>query len=316
MITSVTLNPCIDETLFVDGLLVHDRNEVRLMEVDAGGKGVNLSRIVAELSGETVALGFLGGGPGAFIRQVLDRQGVRHDFTELEHDTRTNILVEDGSGNPPTVFTQRGPNVTEVDWKEFYGTFDRWLRQSKWLAIGGSVPPGIGPTHVVSLGLQARALGVPWFLDADGDLFAEGLKAGPELIKPNRDEAARWLGANMADPSDALAAARRLIEAQRQGGASDPTTVVSLGSEGAVLARAEGVWVGSPIRIEPKSTIGSGDSMVGAMLQRRCLGDSWPEALAWGLAAGAATAMTDGTQIGRRADIERLAAQARVERVS
>ena len=316
MITSVTLNPCIDETLFVDGLLVHDRNEVRLLEVDAGGKGVNLSRIVAALGGETVAIGFLGGGPGAFIRQVLDRQGVRHSFTELDQDTRTNFIVEDGSGRPPTVFTQRGPDVTEVRWSEFSGSFDSWLRQSKWLAIGGSVPPGLGPAHVVELGRRARAHGVPWFLDADGDLFAEGLKAGPDLIKPNRDEAARWLGHAVKDQQDALDAALRFLEAQSRAGAPDPTAVVSLGSKGAVLARAEGTWVGSPIRVEPKSTIGSGDSMIGAMLHRRCLGETWPEALAWGLAAGAATAMTDGTQIGQRADIERLASQALVDRAS
>jgi 1-phosphofructokinase family hexose kinase len=316
MIVSVTLNPCIDETLFVDGLLLHDRNEVRLMEVDAGGKGVNLSRIVAELGAETIALGFLGGGPGAFVRKVLDCQGVRHDFTEIDQDTRTTIIVEDGSGSPPTVFTQPGPLVSQNHWKEFLASFDTWLTRSEWLAVGGSVPPGLDADHVVELGRRARSAGVPWCLDADGPLFAAGLRAGPDLIKPNRDEAARWLGSPVTSQEDALAAARRLNEAQSLAGAPDPTTIVSLGSAGAVMARPEGCWVGDPIPVTVRSTIGSGDSMIGAALVRRCLNDPWPVALAWGLAAGAATAMTDGSEIGRRADIERLAGQAKVERVS
>lgn len=92
MILTVTLNPSVDHALFVDKLKVNDTNRVTRCERDAGGKGVNLSRVVAELGGETVATGFLGGGPGAYISRVLKVQGVRSDFVEVQGGNSGQLL--------------------------------------------------------------------------------------------------------------------------------------------------------------------------------------------------------------------------------
>ena len=143
MILTVTLNPCIDQTVFVDGLKLHDSNRVVRFETDAGGKGVNLSRVVAELGGESIATGLLGGGPGAFVRKVLDAQGVRHGFVEIEKDTRTNVAVEDGSGEAPTSFNAKGPLVSEQEWDALVDKVRALANGADWVTLGGSLPQGV-----------------------------------------------------------------------------------------------------------------------------------------------------------------------------
>ncbi len=305
MILSLTLNPCVDHTLFVDRLRIHDRNKVVRVEIDAGGKGANLSRIVAELGGDTVATGFLGGDTGRLVAQVLDRQGVRNDFLRIDCETRTNVSIESGDG-PPTVFGARGPEITRFDWENLLVKVNELAGAATWVAIGGSLPPGLPDEAYAILGSLVRGRGAKWALDADGSAMESGVRAGPDVIKPNRDEAARLTGMVIDGPSAAVRAAKTLRSLLAKGGSADPVVVVSLGDQGAVMACAEGDYVGDPVKIEPKSTIGSGDSLMGALLWASCLGLSWPECLRWGIAAGTATAMTDGTQIGRKVVICRL----------
>ncbi|RYG85468.1 1-phosphofructokinase, partial [bacterium] len=112
MLLSVTLNPSVDHALFLTELKVGDTNRVTRTERDAGGKGINLSRVYAEMGGETIASGFLGGGTGAYVRGVLEAQGVRHDFVTTSGETRLNFSVEDESHGKPTTFNERGPEIS------------------------------------------------------------------------------------------------------------------------------------------------------------------------------------------------------------
>src|SRR5690554_5389719 len=101
MILTITLNPAVDRVVFVEGLKVGDTNRVVRTERDAGGKGINSSRIVASLGGETLATGFLGGGVGAYIRSVLKDENVPNEFVRVKEETRINTNIEDGGGGPP-----------------------------------------------------------------------------------------------------------------------------------------------------------------------------------------------------------------------
>ncbi|MCW5936706.1 MAG: 1-phosphofructokinase family hexose kinase [Fimbriimonadaceae bacterium] len=312
MILTVTLNPAVDETLFVEGLHPHDRNRVTRVETDAGGKGVNLSRVAAELGAETVATGFLGGQSGMFVRTVLDRQGVRHDFVEVATPTRTNVLVEDGSGKPPTVFSALGPVITGLDWENLLGRVAQHLGRAAWVCTGGSNPQGLEPNSLRLLGEMAKNAGVKWALDADGDVMEQGLDAGPDLIKPNGDEAARLLGSPVRTVKQALEAADALTDRLHEAGSHSPTVIVSLGAQGAVMACQDRLYVAEPIEVESNSTIGSGDSLVAGFLVGLSRGLSPADCLRLGSAAGAATALTDGTEIGRRSQIEGLFDHAKV----
>jgi 1-phosphofructokinase family hexose kinase len=309
MIVTVTLNPCIDQTVFVDGLKLHDANRVVRFETDAGGKGVNLSRVVAELGGESVATGLLGGGPGAFVRRVLDAQGVRHEFVEIEKDTRTNFTVEDGSGEAPTSFNAKGPMVAEFEWDALVDKVRTIATGASWVTLGGSLPQGVPVDAYLTLGWIAKELGAKLALDADGEAARQGLEAKPDFIKPNKKEAGRLLGRAVESVEDAVFAAEELLQYLSEGG----ICIVSLGAEGAVLATREETFIGKPIEIESNSTIGSGDSMVAGVLLSLVQGKPLREAFALGIAAGTATAMTDGAEIARRSVVDELLAKVQIE---
>ncbi len=308
MIVSVTLNPCVDRVVFVPGLRVGDTNRVERVETDAGGKGVNLSRVVAELGGRTIATGFLGGGTGAQIRHVLHSQGVHNSFVEAAGATRVNTSIESGDG-PPTTLNEAGPTISEEEWHRLLAHCENLFHRADWVALGGSLPPGVPPDAFRTLGELARREGCRVLLDADGEAMRLGVQMRPDLIKPNLREAERLLGTALPDRSAAVSAARDLRSMAEN-------VIVSMGKDGAALATADGAWLGRSPQVESRSTIGSGDSMLGALLWALGEGSDWPEALRWGLAAGAATATTDGSEIARKPVVMLLYNEASVERVS
>lgn len=307
MILTITVNPSVDRALFVDGLAVGDTNRVVRTEIDAGGKGVNLARVAAELGAETLATGFLGGGAGAFVRHVLDAQGVRHEFIEVAGETRVNISVEDGSG-PPTTLNERGPEVPAACWEQLLDLVASRSKTADWVAMGGSIPPGLPPDAFRQLARAAGAGKV--VLDTDGENLDRALDLGPALVKPNVREASRLLNSQIGSREEALAAAREIIKRGPR------SVIVSMGEQGAVLVCPAGEYFGLSPAVQARSTVGSGDSMLGGLLASLVSGADWPEAFRLGLAAGAATAMTDGSEIARREVVARLLPEARVERVA
>lgn len=310
MVLTVTLNPSVDRAVFVEQLKVGDTNRVVRCETDAGGKGVNLSRVLRELGGETVATGFLGGGPGAFICRVLDDQTVPHCFVQVHGDTRTNFSVEDAAQNPPTTFNEKGPEILAEDIDHLFDRVREYLPKLTWLAMGGSLPPG-APTDVFRrLTDLAHEAGVKTLVDADGEAMKLAMAARPDFIKPNEKEASRLLGRELSGRNDALEAAMELY--QHLGG-GDKIAIISRGAGGAVMACGEGEFDGITPSVEMRSTIGCGDSMLGGMLWAMSVGKSLEEAFRWGLASGAATASTDGTEIARRPIVESLIHSARIE---
>lgn len=308
MILSITLNPCIDRTVFLSGLKAHDANRVVRTEIDAGGKGVNLSRVVGQLGAETVALGFLGGDSGEWVQSALTRQGVRTDFVKVAGETRMNVSIESGDG-PPTSLNERGPQISPQEWEALIQSCRKWAPRASWACIGGSMPPGVPEDGFATLVQVLREGGCKVVLDADGEPMRLGLAAKPDLIKPNDREASRLLGRVVAGTEAAVEAARELRES------GIPWVVVSLGGEGAVLSCPEGDFVAPAVQVEVRSTVGSGDSLIGGMVWALESGLPADQAFAWGLAAGAATAMTDGSSIANRDAIHELRSQAMVKRV-
>ncbi len=314
MILTVTPNPALDVTLYVDGLKLHDTNRVTLREVDAGGKGLNLSRAAAELGAKTAATGFLGGGAGAEIRHVLQEQGVEDDFLDTEHPTRTNFNIEDGAG-PPTTLNAKGAPVSEELWEALKAKVAELSASAEWLCLGGSLPQGLPPSAFAELTQIGRSAGAKVLTDADGEVMRLALAQGPDLVKPNRKEAERLLGEPLAGEASILAAAQKIRLGQAEGGSADPIAIVSLGGDGALLCAGSGAWLCPAPAIEVKSTVGSGDSLLGGFLAAMAQGHDLPDCLRWGAAAGAATACTGGAEIVRRPVFEEILARTEVRQV-
>lgn len=296
MILSVTLNPSVDRTLFVETLKVADTNRVLKTETDAGGKGINVARVAAELGVDVLATGFLAGKPGLFVKHVLDEESVPHSFIEVPGETRLNILVENTEG-PPTTFNERGPVISKQSWTELLAAIGSRIGGFNYVAMGGSIPPGLGAE---AFGEILSAVDKPCVVDADGEAMRIALDRKPFMVKPNRQEAKRLLGVTIDDVDQALSAAREL----RNRGVT--VAIVSLGKDGAVMSSDQGDCVAEPPRVEAVSSVGAGDSLIGGFLYGLEKRMSHEDCLRWGVAAGAATATTGASEICKRPKVEEL----------
>lgn len=309
MILTVTLNPSVDETVFVEALRLHDTNRVQRVEVDAGGKGINLARVAHALGSPVMTLGFVGGKTGQFVCAVLNAEGVPHDFIWLDKPTRRNLCIEEASGRPPTMLNEPGPEISQQHWEALLAKVEAYLPQASWLAMGGSLPPGAPREAYAILIERAHQAGVPCALDSDGPPMLAALSAKPDLIKPNEREAERLLGRALRGDTDCFAAARELHERGIR------HVVISRGARGADVVSNEGIFRAIPPQVQTRSTIGSGDSMVAGILHILAQGGSLEEALRWGTAAGAATATTSGAEIACREQVLELLPLVKIKRI-
>ena len=300
MILSITLNPCVDRTLFIDGLKPHDANRVLRCETDAGGKGVNSARIIAELGVPVVATGFLGGRTGIYVEGVLEDENVEAEFVRVASETRLNVSIEDGSGLPPTTFNEMGAPISDQDARNLDAILEHRLPMCKFVTAGGSLPPNMDASLYADFVQTARRHDVPMAVDADGEALRAALSAKPFLVKPNAAEAHRLLGEEVKTLRGAVQAGEEI----REMGAE--IAIVSMGADGAALVSERLSLIAEPPSIKARSTIGAGDSMIGGFLAGLHSGMSLQEAFRLGAAAGAATASTDGSEIGRRDVIDRL----------
>ncbi|MBN8690644.1 MAG: 1-phosphofructokinase family hexose kinase [Armatimonadetes bacterium] len=312
MILTVTLNPCLDQQLFVEKLLVGDTNRVVSTQADAGGKGVNLSRVAGALGAQTTAIGFLGGSIASRYQSLLTDACITLKMTTISGETRTNYSIETNDGTPPTTFNSSGPMISEEEWSALKSSLTALAAKAKWVCLCGSVPPGIDKGAYAELGKIARSAGAKLLIDADGEVLTKGMTAVPDMIKPNRHEAERLLGRELNSESDLSAAILELESKLAPGGIA----LISLGDDGAICCFEGKIYRGYSPDIEPVSSIGAGDSMLGGFLAALTRGLSVPDSLQWGLAAGAATATTDGSRIGSASTIELLFDDARVEQVN
>lgn len=300
MILTVTLNPAVDQTIFVDRLALGDVNRFSDSQLDPAGKGINVSRMAHRLGWPTVAFGFLGSDVGRIIAQALDAEGVPHHFAPIAGQTRLNVTIVDRASGTSTSFYGPGPAVDPGAHGRLDGLVEFWLQASRVLVLAGSLPPGCPEDVYATYIRAAHGHGVKTILDADGDAFRLGLAAGPTLVKPNRQEAERLLGRPLPDIASVVAGAREMLER------GDCAVVISLGAEGAVLVDRRGAWRAIAPPVERRSTVGSGDSMVAGLAVALARGDDVVEGLRQGAAAGAATAAAPGTALGSAVEVAAL----------
>jgi len=309
MIATITLNPALDKTVYVRNLTIGDTNRIEKVEIDAGGKGVNASRMLAEMGVETIALGFVGGKTGRFIENLLEEDGIKTDFVHTKAETRTNIGIQDLGGSPPTALNERGGPITLEELAQLKELVGFWMNVTKIAIIAGSIPEGIEPTIYRDLIKTARDAGVQTILDADDEPLRYGLQARPSVIKPNVDEAERLLGRTLTTLDEIAKAAKELASS-----AAD-IAVISMGKDGAVAAAQNEVWHAVPPDVVTISTVGSGDSMVAGIALGLSDGGDIAKGLKLGCAAGAATAMSSGVDMGKREDVERLLPEVKLTRI-
>lgn len=309
MIYTVTLNPALDKTVEIPGMALDTVNRVTSMRTDPGGKGINVSKVIAKLGGESCAVGILGGESGRTLLAALEREGLRTHFRFVEGQTRTNLKIIDRALHTNTDINEPGLTVSPTDLDALLRDLLGMVREGDIVVLAGSLPQGAPQDTYRVWTAACREKGARVCLDADGVLLAEGLKAAPYLIKPNEDELSRLVGHRLTDTDELIVEGRRLLK----GGVT--RVVISLGERGALYLRGNEVLYAEGLSVPVGSTVGAGDSVVAALAYADSLGMSDEDAVRLSTATGAANVMCSGTQPAEREAVEKLLPQVKIRRI-
>ena len=271
MILTVTLNAAVDTTYHVDALRLHDTNRAFDVSHRAGGKGINVARVLHALGHETVVTGLAGGRAGAEIHADLAASGLHDELVPIAGESRRTVTVVDRED--ATVLNEPGPVVSDREWAAFVTHFRTLSARASAVVLSGSLPRGV-PSHAYAMLAET---GAAVLLDTAGAALLAALKARPAAVKPNAAELA-----DVSPGRDVLDAA----EALRQAGAG--AVVVSLGARGAVAVTRQGRWRATPPEQVAGNATGAGDAAMAALAAGIASGTSWPERLADAVALSAA----------------------------
>ncbi|MCY0931783.1 1-phosphofructokinase family hexose kinase [Streptomyces sp. H27-H1] len=279
MILTVTLNAALDVTYFVDEVTPHTTHRVERTVERAGGKGINVARVLTTLGHPVFATGLAGGRAGQLIRDDLRASGVRDALVPVRGESRRTVTVVCGRRGDATVFNEPGPTVDPRSWTAFTRRFTELARRARVVVLAGSLPPGLPSDAYAELVATARAAGAVTVLDTSGPALLAALDAHPDVIKPN---AAEILEATRR--SDLAQAAAEL---QSHGAR---TVIASAGPEGLYALTPEGHHRVRPPALLRGNPTGAGDACVAALAAGLAAGLPWPDVLRDAVALSAAAA--------------------------
>ncbi|RAG85498.1 1-phosphofructokinase [Streptacidiphilus pinicola] len=277
MILTVTLNAALDLTHRLDRLRPGASNRVTAVAERAGGKGVNVARVLHGLGHPTVTTGLVGGRSGQALRLDLAEAGIADELVPITGETRRTVAIVDEQAGATTILLEPGPVVTATEWACFLTRFDGLLAGVSAVVLSGSLPRGLPADSYSQLIRLARAHGVPAVLDTEGEPLLAALPEHPDLVKPNVDELASSTG-----ESDPITAAARL----RTAGAR--AVVASLGPDGLLALTDRGAWRARPPAPVRGNPTGAGDAAVAALTLGLVNREPWPTRLTEAVALSAA----------------------------
>lgn len=291
MILTVTINPALDKNYLVPGFALTGIHRVQSMSAIPAGKGLNVSRALNTLGIPTMATGFSGGFTGRQIEYSLAELGIRHDFVRIRDESRTNSLILDLDHSIHTEIKEPGPHIPKDAWKRLERKILELAPGCSWIVFAGSPPPDTAANIYFRLIKSIQPLGVKVALDTRGPWLKEGIKAYPDLIKPNWEEFQELVGPCYSTVQG-LNKARQLRE-QGVG-----TIVISMGSKGAMAVHGNSNYLVQELpSIEVVSPVGSGDTLVAALLARWRGESDFAQAFRFGIAAASSNAAHFGAAI-------------------
>lgn len=290
MIITVTLNPSIDRTFDTERLRVGEVNRALRTHIDAGGKGINVSRALNQNGIATVAVFPVGGADGPLLISELENRGVPVQPVPIAGSIRSNVTITESDGETTKV-NAPGPLLDELEQTAILAAVESHLSpRTTGVIAAGSLPEGVPPAMLTRLGELAAAHGVPYVVDTSEVPLAAAVSAGGlALIKPNETELAELVGRELATVGDVCDAAREVIAL------GTAAVLVSLGAHGALLVTAEACWWGGGTPLVPLSTVGAGDSTLAGFVA--AAGKEPAERLRTAVAWGRAAVRLPGTEV-------------------
>lgn len=319
MIYTITPNPALDLGGTVDDLVPNEKmyvyNETRF----PGGNGINAARVISALGVSVRATGFLGGGTGDEIKDLLKNERVPNRFVSINGHTRTSITVLNKRSRLQTRLSFPGPRIRKAEIESLFSYLSK-SNSNDIFVIGGSLPPGFPTSNLIALLRLAERQSIPCIVDVPGRHLGAVVRQGALLIKPNLVEFQKLVGRKIFSRSAVLAAARDITPRVS-------LVCVSSVEGGALLVTKGAAWFGKGPQVRVRSQVGAGDSMVGAMaaelskMQKKEFnwaarqGDDWGDLLRWGLSSAMAKLINPGTKLGSRKQMRSFYPKIQIERL-
>lgn len=302
MIYTVTLNPALDKEYTVSHLEFDEVLRASTVRVNYGGKGFNVSRMLASLGGSSVALGFTGGETGRTIQNGLTAEGIETAFTEVAGETRTNVSIVSETEKRYIKVNEPGPRISPEDITRLMDLIDTKVHVGDWWVLAGSLPPGTPNNLYASIIRKVQQGGAFAILDTSGASLHEGILAKPCLIKPNLKEVSELIKKDVTSLEDM----EPYLPDMHALGAE--LVVISAGKHGALLSNGQDHWFKKAPVIQERNPIGAGDAMVAGLVWRLSQNDDPKNALSWAIACGTAAASLPGTDMPALAQVEQFLA--------
>ena len=271
-VIAVALNPALDQTIEVDHLRLGEVNRALRMQVDVGGKGINVASCLADFGVASVVTGQIGSDNAAQFEKLFRAKGIDNQCFYLDGLTRINTKLVDMASGETTDLNMPGPALAP---EAIQALFERLLTRieglvssSSWVVVSGSLPPLWPANTYQGLIEHVHRLGAHVLLDASGSALASGVGAAPDIIKPNRAELSELIGRTLCDTAAVIAAARELLARPN----APKTVIVSMGGDGALFVNHQEALLAHPIPTELISTVGAGDAMVAGIVAAQIAG--------------------------------------------
>ncbi|PZA10999.1 1-phosphofructokinase family hexose kinase [Rhodopseudomonas palustris] len=307
-IVTLTPNPAIDLSTSVERLVPSRKLRCAAQKRDPGGGGINVARVVKRFGGDVEAIFPAGGFTGKLLKLLLDEENVPSRIVEAVAETREDFSVSENATGEQYRFVLPGLPLAEHEWRGMLDALAATSPGPKIVIGSGSLPPGVPVDFYAQAAAVAKQLGAKFFLDTSGKPLVAALAQGVTLIKPNLREMQELAGRPLGCEKEWVDAARAHITAGQV-----EIVALSLGHLGALLVTKDEALRSPALPVTAVSTIGAGDSFLGAIAHRLAQGGSVADAFRLGLAAGAATLTVHGTQLCGPAEVERLYGQVIIE---
>ena len=285
-VLTVTLNPAIDKIIKVKNFSVGRDFRSEDITLSAGGKGVNVSRVLKSLGRHSIATGFIGGTTGKYIKEELGKEKIQNDFLEIRNETRTNLTILDQSTHKITRVLEQGPRITSFELKRFKNKFSSLLKNCSVVIFSGSIAPGLPESIYFELIKIAQKKNVKTVLDTSGKSLVLGLQAKPFLIKPNLEEAQYVLGKRVNSVSKIKDAIQRFPRLGIK------IIILSLGEEGAVALNGKEIIKATAPRLKCENNVGCGDALLGGFITAQQKNQNFKDSLRFAVACGASNVLS------------------------
>lgn len=259
-IVTITLNPAIDQTVFLDRLTVGQVNRTRRHHRQPGGKGINVSSMLGQYGIPSIATGFLGADNPRLFDELFRSLPIADAFIRIPGETRTGIKIVDEGSRETTDINFPGLQPTSAEIRQFGNTLRKLVKPGRWFVLAGSLPDGFDIGFFGEIIALLKTGGALVAADTSGEALKTAIAGGADLVKPNEHELAEILGHGLPDLASRIAAAREL---QRE---KVPRVILSLGGEGALFITPEAALMASAPPVQVTSTVGAGDSLLAGYL--------------------------------------------------